>query len=151
MDLIRILNEGYGPGAWHGADIKAAIADVSSADAFKRSGGKGRNAHNVAEITLHHAYYVHAVRGRLLGTSIEPFVLKGDDWFPLADGRKLSWKKITAVLADMQAKLAKTIGDIDTGKVQSPLGAADRLTLILGITCHSAYHAGQIQWIKKAG
>ena len=149
MDLIRILNEGYGPGAWHGADIKAAIADVSSTTAFKRPGGKGRKAHNIAEITLHHAYYVHSVRGRLLGTPIEPFVLKGDDWFPLNDGRKLSWKKITAVLEDMQAKLVKTVDDIEKGRIKSPLSGPDQLTLALGITCHSAYHAGQIQLLKK--
>ena len=26
----RVLDEGYGPGAWHGADFKAAIGDVSA-------------------------------------------------------------------------------------------------------------------------
>jgi len=145
MNLTRILTEGYGPGAWHGADIKAAIAGVSSAGAFKRP-KKGR--HSIAEITLHHAFYVHSVRGRLIGTPIEPFVLKGEDWFPLADGRALSWKKITAVLEDLQAKLAKTVADIEAGKLASPLSGEDQLNLVLGITCHSAYHAGQIQLIK---
>jgi hypothetical protein len=29
----RVLNEGYGPGAWHGADLKAALADVAAAPA----------------------------------------------------------------------------------------------------------------------
>ena len=145
MNLNRILTEGYGPGAWHGADIKAAIAGVSSADAFKRP-KKGR--HSVAEITLHHAFYVHSVRGRLLGTPIEPFLLKGEDWFPLSDGRKLSWKKITGTLEDLQAKLVKTVGEIEAGKTKSVLNDADQLNLILGITCHSAYHAGQIQLIK---
>jgi hypothetical protein len=145
MDLTRILTEGYGPGAWHGADIKAAIAGVSSGEAFKRP-KKGR--HNIAEIALHHAYYVHSVRGRLLGTPIEPFVLKGDDWFPLADGRAMPWKKITATLEALQAELAKVVAKIEAGKIQSPLSAADQLNLVLGITCHSAYHAGQIQLIK---
>lgn len=148
MTLTRILTEGYGPGAWHGADIKAAIADVSSTAAFKRPRRKGRKAHNIAEITLHHAYYVHSIRGRLLGTEIEPFLLKGEDWFPLDDGRKLSWKKITAELEALQAKLARTVADIEAGKIASPLSDADRLNLVLGITCHSAYHAGQIQLIK---
>lgn len=145
MDLNRILTEGYGPGAWHGADMKAAVAGVSSTTAFKRP-KKGR--HNIAEITLHHAYYVHSVRGRLLGTPIEPFVLKGDDWFPLNDGRKLSWKKITAVLEQLQAKLVKTVGEIEAGKTKSALNDADQLNLALGITCHAVYHAGQIQLIK---
>lgn len=153
MDLIRILTEGYGPGAWHGADIKAAISDVSAARAFKRPparGLKGRKAHNIAEITLHHAFYVHSVRGRLLGSPIEPFVLKGEDWFPLNDGRTMSWKKITMALDGLQAKLVKTVADIEAGKVTSVLDEADRLNLALGITCHSAYHAGQIQLIKLA-
>ena len=145
MDLTRILTEGYGPGAWHGADIKAAIAGVSSADAFRRP---ERGRHNIAEITLHHAYYVHSVRGRLLGAPIEPFVLKGEDWFPLDDGRALSWKKITSTLEELQAELAKVVAKIEAGKIQSPLSAADQLNLVLGITCHSAYHAGQIQLIK---
>lgn len=148
MDLNRILTEGYGPGAWHGADIKAAIAGVSPARAFARPPINGRRAHNIAEITLHHAYYVHSVRGRLLGAPIEPFVLKGDDWFTLADGRTMSWKKITAALETLQAKLAKTVADIEAGKTKSVLAPADRLNLALGITCHSAYHAGQIQLIK---
>jgi len=30
----RVLNEGYGPGAWHGADLKAALADVTPDLAF---------------------------------------------------------------------------------------------------------------------
>src|SRR6185436_17732178 len=87
----RVLDEGDGPGAWHGADFKAALADVSPALAFQRPAA-GR--HNIAEIAIHHAFYVHSVRGRLLGTAIEPFVLEGEDWFPMDDGRKLSWKKI---------------------------------------------------------
>ena len=27
--FARILEEGYGPGAWHGPNMKAALADVS--------------------------------------------------------------------------------------------------------------------------
>ncbi|PYR18731.1 MAG: hypothetical protein DMF98_25380 [Acidobacteria bacterium] len=45
----RVLNEGYGPGAWHGADLKAALADVTPDLAFWRV-APGR--HNIAEIAL---------------------------------------------------------------------------------------------------
>ena len=51
--LTRVLEEGYGPGAWHGPDLQAALADVSPELAFWRP-GSGR--HNIAEIALHHAY-----------------------------------------------------------------------------------------------
>src|SRR6187200_2424641 len=94
--LSRILTEGYGPGAWHGADIKAAIADVSAEAAFKRPvGGRPSTSsglrHNIAEIALHHAYYVHSVRGRLTAAKPEPFPLAGDDWFVLESGGGISW------------------------------------------------------------
>ena len=141
----RVLAEGYGPGAWHGADMKAALADVPEATAFWRP-AKGR--HNIAEIAVHHAFYQHAIRGRLLGTPIEPFVLAGDDWFVLDDGKTLSWPKIVALVGDLQQKLAAVAEDIAAGRTASPLSDAERLDLLLGITCHAVYHAGQVQLIK---
>jgi hypothetical protein len=43
--MARIIDEGYGPGAWHGADLKAALADVGPELAFWRP-SPGR--HNIA-------------------------------------------------------------------------------------------------------
>jgi hypothetical protein len=34
-------------------------------------------------------------------------------------------------------------------QLTSPLAEAERLDLVLGITCHAIYHAGQIQLIKR--
>src|SRR5881397_2367106 len=84
----RVLNEGYGPGAWHGADLKAALADVTPALAFWRPAA-GR--HNIAEIALHHAYCARAVRAQISGVPAEPFLLAGDDWFDLPDETSLAW------------------------------------------------------------
>src|SRR5262245_28479225 len=67
---IRILCEGYGEGAWHGPDLKAALADVTQATAYWRP-APGR--HNIAEVALHHAYYAHAVRAKLSEVEPEPF------------------------------------------------------------------------------
>lgn len=141
----RVLSEGYGPGAWHGADLKAALADVSSDTAFRRP-GPGR--HNIAEIALHHAYYQYSVRGRLASGAIEPFVLEGDDWFD-ETGEGLGWPAIQALVADQQHRLASVVSDIEAGRVSSPLSADERFGLVLGITCHAVYHAGQVQLIKK--
>jgi hypothetical protein len=38
---------------------------------------------------------------------------------------------------------------IATGATKSPLSDAGRFDLVLGITCHAVYHAGQIQLIKR--
>lgn len=86
VSLERVLAEGYGTGAWHGPDLKAALSDVTAATAFRRP-APGR--HNIAEIALHHAYCARAVRGQLTGAPLEPFALAGEDWFPV-DGRRSS-------------------------------------------------------------
>jgi hypothetical protein len=141
----RILNEGYGPGAWHGADLKAAVADVTPKVAFWRPGA-GR--HNIAEIALHHAYTVHSVRSRLAAAPIEAFVREGEDWFELNDNRAMPWKEILETLDTEQRRLADLVAGIASSATKSALPEAERFDLILGITCHAVYHAGQVQLIK---
>lgn len=144
--LARILEEGYGAGAWHGPDLKAALADVSPELAFWRPSA-GR--HNIAEIALHHAYYARSVRERLSGAPPEPFVLKGEDWFSLLGNTSLDWPEIKAVVEEQQYRLAALVADIDAGRVKPAVPAYESLGLVLGITCHAVYHAGQVQLIKR--
>jgi hypothetical protein len=143
--LVRLLAESYGPGAWHGPDMKAAIADVDDDAAYWRPGPA---RHNVAEIALHHAFYLHSVRGRL-GEKTEPFPVAGEDWFEQSAGSGLGWKKIREYLERQQAALVQTVESLGTGRVRSPLTEAERFDVILGITCHGIYHAGQIQLLKR--
>ena len=144
--LARVIEEGYGPGAWHGPDLKAALADVPPELAFWRP-APGR--HCIAEIALHHAYYTRSVRGQLAGTQPEPFVLEGEDWFALSDRGGLTWPEIVALVDAEQRRLATVVADIAAGRVRPPLGDAERFDLVLGITCHAVYHAGQVQLIKR--
>lgn len=142
----RIIEEGYGPGAWHGPNLKMALADVSPELAFWRPTA-GR--HSIAEITLHHAYCVRSARGQLSGTPPEPFVLEGDDWFELPGQTGLDWSKIQAVVEEEQRRLATLVSDIGAGRMQTSLDEAKKIELVLGITCHAIYHAGQVQLIKR--
>jgi len=142
----RILKEGYGEGAWHGPDLKAALADVTEATAFWRPAA-GR--HNIAEIAVHHAYYAHAVRAKLCEAEVEPFVLAGDDWFPVPDASTMTWSKIRDVVALEQQRLAECVSDVSAGRTRSPLSDSERFDVVLGITCHAVYHAGQIQLVKR--
>jgi DinB family protein len=142
----RILREGYGPGAWHGPDFKAALTDVSPELAFWRA-QPGR--HNIAEIALHHAFYAHSVRARITDVKPEPFPLAGEDWFPADGPATIAWERILALVESEQQALAGVAADMATGRVSSPLAEGEQLELVLGITCHAVYHAGQVQLIKR--
>jgi len=142
----RILDEGYGPGAWYGADLRAAVGEVTVAAAFKRP-AKGR--HNIAEIAVHQAYWAGQIAAKLTGSEPPDFPLEGEDWFELSNESRLSWKEITATLEASQQRLSQAVAGIASGARTSPLGEAERFDLVVGITGHAAYHAGQIQLIKK--
>jgi DinB family protein len=142
----RILAEGYGPGAWHGPDLKAALADVSPELAFWRPAA-GR--HSIAEIAVHHAYCARSVRGRLAGAEPAPFVLEGEDWFTLSESGPLTWPDILDVVDTEQRALAAAVADLAEGRAQPALTDAERFDLVLGVTCHAVYHAGQVQLLKK--
>jgi DinB superfamily len=142
----RILEEGYGPGAWHGSDLKAALADVSAELAFWRPAA-GR--HNIAEIALHHAYCARSVRGQLSGAPLEPFVLEGEDWFELPGSGSLSWPEIQAAVEAEQRLLAAAVAEGGARRTQAGPTEAERFDLVLGVTCHAVYHAGQVQLIKR--
>lgn len=143
--LGRVLREGYGPGAWHGADLRAALDGVTGEQALWRP---GRGRHNIAEIAIHHAFYVRSVTGRLTGAEEPAFPLAGEDWFEINDEGAYRWAAITSLVEQLQERLVTVVADIDAGRGHSPLSASERLDIVLGITCHAVYHAGQIQLIK---
>ena len=158
--LHRILDEGYGPGAWYGSDLRAAIAEVTPATAFVRpiatptrtvraSGAPAERRHNIAEVALHHAYWVGQIERKLTGAAGSAFPLVGEDWFDLDDESRLTWTAITSLVDASHQRLSRAVGEIASGARTSPLPEAERFDLVIGITGHAAYHAGQIQLIKK--
>src|SRR5262249_14338077 len=116
--LQRILAEGYGRGAWHGADMKDALTDISAELAFWRP---AEQRHNISEIALHHAYCVRTVRGRLSTQALEPFILEGDDWFTLSGKNDLIWPDIKAVVESEQRQLTSVCAEIAAGRLQGSL------------------------------
>lgn len=138
----RILREGYGDGAWHGPDLKAALADVTETTAFWRPGPE---RHSIAEIALHHAYCARGVRAKLTGVEPEPFVLEGEDWFTVSGPSAVSWPAIRDIVAREHNGLVAAL----SGRTPPALAEPEQFDLVLGITCHAVYHAGQIQLIKR--
>ena len=52
------------------------------------------------------------------------------------------------VVETQQRRLAETLEDLGAGRVR-PSGEVVPFDLVLGITCHGVYHAGQVQLVKK--
>ena len=139
--LARVLREGYGPGAWHGPDLAAAIADVTDKQAYRRP-APGR--HNIAEIALHHAWVLRNVITQFTRRTPADFPLDGEDWFVLDDARALKWSAIRDLLASYYSDLEAAAG---AGELQS--NETEVFDVVLGVTCHAVYHAGQIQLVKR--
>jgi hypothetical protein len=144
--LTRIVREGYGTGAWHGPDMKAALSEVTKEVAFWRP---ALQRHNIAEIALHHAYCVHAVRTKLAGKAPGPFALEGDDWFEATGREPMTWPKILDLVRAEQEQLAALVEEIAQGTRRPAVPGDECLDLVLGITCHAVYHAGQVQLLKR--
>jgi len=100
----RVLDEGYGPGAWYGADLRTAVGEVSDAAAFKRPAA-GR--HNIAEVALHHAYWAEQIAGKLTGAL----------W--TVTGLTTSVKAAT-LAADWQGNFSAPVGSITTTPSRIP-------------------------------
>ena len=89
------------------------------------------------------------MRAQISGRPAEPFLLRGEDWFEAADETTISWPKIQAAVSTEQERLGALVAEIEAGQVTSPLADGGRFDLVLGITGHAIYHAGQIQLIKR--
>lgn len=143
--LARVIDEGHTTRAWYGADLLTAIGDVDAAAAARRP-AEGR--HNIGEIALHHAYWLHEAATRL-GAPAEPFRLDGEDWFAWGGGSALAWDDVRALVQGELQRLRDTVEAVSAGKAASPLDETARFELVLGIAAHAAYHAGQVQLVKK--
>lgn len=146
--LVRLIEEGYDHKAWHGPNLKGCVWRVSAEQALWRP-RKGRR--NIAEITVHCAYWKYAVRRRIRGDKRGSFPLKGSNWFTLsARLTQPAWRDLLKLLDQEHAALLDTIKTAPWSKLtQGPGGSAKQAAYhVYGAAMHDVYHAGQIQMIK---
>jgi hypothetical protein len=147
--LLKMLGEAYEKPAWHRSNLRGSIRGLTAREAASRPSKK---RHNIWEIVVHAAYWKYAVRRRLLGGKRGEFPDKGSNWFARPSRPdENAWLKDVALLARTHKELRATVASLD----EAALGrrsAGSRQTprfMIAGIAFHDAYHAGQIQLLKR--
>lgn len=142
--VLRLLDEAYDKGAWHGPNLRQSLRGVSAEQAAWRP-APGR--HNIWEVALHAAYWKYAVRRRIDGGKRGAFVLKGSNFFPRPEKGKLTdaaWRADRDLLEQEHLALRATITEVLRG------GRAEKfLRQICGICFHDIYHAGQIRLLRR--
>lgn len=154
MDLRTLLADTIAPKrgqAWHGGPTPIGTLRGVSAAAARWRPRKGR--HTIWELALHIAYWDYAVRRRLLAGEGGGFPRHPANWpaMPSRTGES-EWAADRAVLAEEHALLAEAIRRFPATRLGRRAQGRKRWTygdLIAGIAMHDAYHAGQIQLMKR--
>jgi uncharacterized damage-inducible protein DinB len=139
--------------AWHGGPTPVGAVRGVSARLARWRPAPGR--HSIWELTLHNAYWNHAIRRRLLGAAIPRFPRSPANWPAVpATADEGAWKRDRELLDDEHQLLAETIADFPAELLGRSAGGGKRWTwgdLVIGIAMHDAYHTGQIQMLKRIG
>jgi uncharacterized damage-inducible protein DinB len=151
VDLLRRVHNGD---AWHGPSVMDALEGVTAAQARARP---IEGAHSIWETALHMIAWRHEVRERLHGGT--PSLPEPGDWPPVPD-EDAKWNEV-ATLMDVSHRLlvvaVESLSDAELERRVGPsrqpgLGTGVSVAVMLhGIVHHDAYHAGQINLLKKAG
>lgn len=140
-----------GRGAWHGGPTPVgAVRGVSAGEAHW-SPAPGRKS--IWQLVLHVAYWKYAVRRRLQGGKVARFPRSPANWPRLPDDADpAAWAADVRLLAREHERLVDAVGRVPAAQLGRALPTGKRWTrgeLILGVALHDAYHAGQIQMLKR--
>jgi uncharacterized damage-inducible protein DinB len=147
--LLRLLDVCYEKKAWHGPNLRGAIRGLDLEAADWRPGPA---RHSIREIVVHAAYWKYAVRRRLLGEKRGSFPLKGSNWFPRPGPETAAaWRADVALLDAMHRAMREAVSRLPASALATvpPGSSLSRGELIAGAAAHDAYHAGQIQLLKR--
>ena len=138
--LLRILDESYARKGWHGPTLRGALRGLTANQAFWRP---ARGRHNVWDFVLHCAYWKYTVWRRLTGARRGAFPREGSNWFETPLPTEKAWRDDLRLLADTHRSLIEAVNEAPATLVRA------KARLIYGVAAHDAYHAGQIQILKR--
>jgi uncharacterized damage-inducible protein DinB len=143
------LERAYRGDAWHGPSVRAVLEGVDAATAAARPHEK---AHSIHEIVLHMTGWTREVTRRLrVGVAEDPEM---GDWPGTGGG----WDAALAALETANHELLSAIRALNPAQLDDHIGDArdrtlgsgvSRYVMLHGLVQHHAYHAGQIEMLKK--
>lgn len=148
--LLRNLEQSYDHKSWHGPVLRGSLRGVSAEQAAWRP---DPSRHNVWELAVHCAYWKYSVLRRLRQGEDVRFPIRGSNWFPRPEGdaSERAWKADLQMLGEIHRELRQAVASLADGDLETvPEGSKTTfLDLVLGVTHHDIYHAGQIQLLKR--
>jgi uncharacterized damage-inducible protein DinB len=134
--------------AWHGPALMEVLADV---DAKLAAAHPMPGAHSIWELVLHLSATQEVLLRRIAGQSAG---LKEADFWPAVPAvSETAWAQTLEQLRHQEAQLRQAIANFPPDRLDGRLTAEGSSTYnnFHGYIQHTAYHAGQINLLKKAG
>jgi len=150
-EAIRHFHPAPGIKLWHGGPtVLGALRGVSPGVAAWKP---YPDRHSIWALALHVAYWNYAVRRRLLDEEKGGFPRSPANWpqvprKPTAD----AWADDRRLVRHSHDLLLQAMQGFDSDRLDDHAGGEGDTTfadLITGIVLHDAYHAGQIQMLKR--
>jgi uncharacterized damage-inducible protein DinB len=148
--FLRTITPRHGR-AWHGGVTPVgAVRGVKASQAFWRPAPR---VHTIWELTLHIAYWKYAVRRRLSPSAKAGFGRGPANWpsVPERPDQRV-WDLDRAQLKAEDEAFAAALRSFPDSRLHQKPPEGRKWTygdLIAGILAHDAYHAGQIQLLKR--
>lgn len=150
--LLRSLRENYYRGGWHGpaAAVREALRGVDANAAGWRS-GPGR--HTIWELTLHLAYARQMMLKRM-GIEAPAFPHRlTKPWWPEVPPASTpeAWADALGLLESLHRRLVAAVSGASRRVLTTVRpGRSHTIAMeVLGVATHDAYHAGQMNMIRR--
>ncbi|HXT50990.1 MAG TPA: DinB family protein [Thermoanaerobaculia bacterium] len=147
--LADQLERAFRGGAWHGPSLSEVLDGVDAATAAHRA---FPDAHTIAELAGHVAFWIDAAHRRMQGEAIVNVPPEVD--FPRGGAdTDAAWRATLANLEGAHRRLHTALLALDDDALDGAVAGSDPTVRgqLLGILQHNGYHAGQIALLKKAG
>jgi len=145
--LADQLERSFRGGAWHGPSL---IEILDKLDASEASWRFAPGLHTILDTVEHIAFWFEDTRRRLDG-EVPDASLRDQSWGRHHSDPKAEWETALRSLESAHRKLREALLRLPEDALGSlpPGSDTDVRSLILGTLQHSAYHAGQIQLLRR--